>query len=152
MYSLLIWTVFLERNDKIKELNDLWDQHAPELLDYNFTVPSWDQPNVNKMVRERYFGSDAVSNSTTTPIIQMIGDRLYAYNAAIAAQLQARFTQSPVRFYYFSYRGKYSFSNMFIPSKKNYGKQLFDFFNSIIRYPYYYNNVIYWKIIQIYRS
>lgn len=51
----------------------------------------------------------------------MVSDRLFTYDMVTAVRLQAAATTSPVYYYYFSYRGAHSKSEVLANSEENYG-------------------------------
>ncbi|XP_046738791.1 venom carboxylesterase-6-like [Diprion similis] len=123
---------------QLKDLNDKWETIAPYLLDFNYTIPTADQAQVAKSIRKYYFEDKEISNSTFGRIIKMRSDRLYLYHAEESARLQAKVTKSPVRFYYFSYRGEHSVTEALTGKRTNFGVShlddlgyvLYTFFNA----------------------
>lgn len=51
----------------------------------------------------------------------MVSDRLFLFDMLTAVKLQAAATTSPVYYYYFSYRGAHSKSEVLARSQENYG-------------------------------
>ncbi|XP_046484317.1 venom carboxylesterase-6-like [Neodiprion pinetum] len=109
-------------NEKLlKQLNNNWESIAPHLLDFNYTVSKSERSDVARLIRQHYLGTKPIDKSTVKEIVQMVGDRLFVYNGIEAARLQARVNQSPVRFYYFSYRGAHSLSESMSRSTQDFG-------------------------------
>lgn len=106
----------------MKDLDENWELIAPHLLDFNYTIPKSDHVRVSREIRKHYLDSKRIERLTATPLIHMIGDRLFVVDAEKAARLQARVNKSPVRFYLFSYRGEHSLSDIFTHTKENFGK------------------------------
>ncbi|XP_046619027.1 venom carboxylesterase-6-like [Neodiprion virginianus] len=111
---------FVANKTRLKDLNENWLAYAPHLLDYNFTIPLKDQNGISTLIRKSYLGNRAIDSSTVNDTVRMMSDRLFGYHAAEAARLQARAGNS-VLFYYFSYRGTYSFSQWFSSTDQNFG-------------------------------
>lgn len=57
----------------------------------------------------------------------MMSDRLFTYDMLTAVHLQAAATTSPVYYYYFSYRGAHSKSEVLAFNEENYGMIFFSF-------------------------
>jgi len=55
----------------------------------------------------------------------MISDRMFKVDAQRAAELQAAHSEAPVWFYYFTYRGEYSLSDLMTGTSNNYGTVLY---------------------------
>lgn len=101
------------------ELSENWNDIAPHLLDYNYTIPKSKQFEVSNKIKEHYLGDKKIDNDTVKPLIQLIGDRLYVADAVIAAKMMAK--KNSVWFYLFSHRGQYSLSDIFTTAKQNLG-------------------------------
>lgn len=105
----------------LKELNNNWLSIAPHLLDYNYTIPLQKQDKVSKYIKEHYLGLKPIDRSTNKELIQLIGDRLFVADGAKAAKLMAKHMKSPVHFYYFTYRGAHSLSELLSHTSENLG-------------------------------
>ncbi|KAF7992725.1 hypothetical protein HCN44_005069 [Aphidius gifuensis] len=101
------------------ELNENWDEIAPHLLDYNYTIPKSKQSEVSNKIKKHYLGDEKIGNDTVKPLIQLIGDRLYVVDAVKAAKMMAK--TNSVWFYLYSHRGQYSLSDLFTTAKQNLG-------------------------------
>ncbi|XP_046744719.1 venom carboxylesterase-6-like [Diprion similis] len=112
---------FVASEKLLRDLNNDWESIAPHLLDFNYTVPKSEHSNVARLIKQHYLGTRPIEKSTVKEIVQMIGDRLFVYDGIEAARLQARVNQSPVRFYYFTYRGAHSLSEAMSGSTDDFG-------------------------------
>lgn len=105
----------------MKYLNENWDLVATYLLDYNYTVPKDKHVEVAQKVREHYFGSKPIDRLNLKALTLMVGDRLFVVDAEKAARMQAKSNESPVWFYYYSYRAAQSLSDLLSGTKENLG-------------------------------
>ncbi|XP_046595274.1 venom carboxylesterase-6-like [Neodiprion lecontei] len=105
----------------LNDLNNNWVKYAPLVLDFNYTVPADLRALVANCIKKYYFKDEDIGISTLRRIIKMRSDRLYFYHAEEAARLQAEATESPVLFYYFSYRGEHSITEALTGSQTNFG-------------------------------
>ncbi|XP_012275036.1 venom carboxylesterase-6 [Orussus abietinus] len=105
----------------LKELEDNWETIAPHLLDFNYTVPRSKHVETARAIKKHYFGSKPIDRLTVKQLIQMVGDRLFVTSAEEAARKQAEANQSPVWFYYYTYRGAHSLSEAMSHTKENFG-------------------------------
>ncbi|XP_049780690.1 esterase FE4-like [Schistocerca cancellata] len=112
---------FLNDEEQLHELDTKFNEIAPLIMHYNYTIKLNDLPKVNKMIRSFYLGSKTISKNTTTEVTQMIGDRLFQVPAARAVELQAHKNKSPVYLYKFNYRGTYSLSDRLSHTYINFG-------------------------------
>ncbi|CAH0390833.1 unnamed protein product [Bemisia tabaci] len=96
----------------LSEIEERWDELAPHLLDYNYTIPQEKKVEVGRKIKNFYLKGKPVSPDTTSELTQMFGDRLYVVHVERAARLQAKSNTAPVYFYRFTYRGKHSYSEM----------------------------------------
>lgn len=106
----------------LKELDHNFELIAPFLLDYNYTIPLSKQAEVSRLVRKHYLGSKSIDSTTTAPVIQMVGDRIFVVDGVKAAKLTAKINKSPVWYYYFTYRGANSASDAMSRTTQNFGK------------------------------
>lgn len=113
---------FIANEELMTELDENWESLAPHLLDYNYTIPKSEHARVAREVRKHYLGNKPIDRETAMALIHMVGDRLYVIDGEKAAVSQARVSKSPVRFYYFSYRGEFSLSEKFTNTKEDFGK------------------------------
>ncbi|XP_058793359.1 venom carboxylesterase-6-like [Phymastichus coffea] len=112
---------FINDDQLLNDLNNNWNTIAPHLLDYNFTIPLKDHANVSSKIRNYYFGSKTIGKDTIKELVDVVGDRLYKFNAYKAARLQAAKNKSPVLFMYYNYRAFTSLSDFYSNSTTNYG-------------------------------
>ncbi|KDR06604.1 venom carboxylesterase-6-like [Zootermopsis nevadensis] len=109
-------------NEKtLEELNERFDELAPFIFDYNYTVSADRKKYVVARIRDHYLQGRPVTPETTQEIIQMCTDRLFLLPGAQSAKLQAAVNKSPVYFYLFGYRGKHSFSEIMSGTTTNFG-------------------------------
>jgi carboxylesterase type B len=91
-----------------------WNEILPFLLDYNYTVSDETlRPEIAQKIKTFYFGNNTVSESTKNGVIEMTSDRMFKEPVARAAKQLASKNKSPVYFYEFGYRGKYSLSDKY---------------------------------------
>lgn len=112
---------FITNNRRLKELDESWDNIAPHFLDFNYTIPKEKHVEVARHIRNQYFGSKQIDRMTVKSIIQMASDRFFVVDSEKAARMQAKVNQKPVWFYYFSYRGAHSLSEVMSGSNENFG-------------------------------
>uniref|UniRef100_A0A1B6FLE1 Carboxylic ester hydrolase n=1 Tax=Cuerna arida TaxID=1464854 RepID=A0A1B6FLE1_9HEMI len=112
---------FITNNDLLRDLDRNWNKIAPHLLDYNYTVPTDELDYVSQRIRNYYLGNHSIDSDNKGDLVRMMSDRLFVVDIDRAARLQAVATKSPVYFYYFTYRGKYSISSLFCSCKDNLG-------------------------------
>ncbi|XP_049937818.1 venom carboxylesterase-6-like isoform X1 [Schistocerca serialis cubense] len=112
---------FVTKHDVMKELDARFEEVSAYLLDYNYTAPQEIHHEIGKKVRKHYLGEKKISTSTAAEVIQLFGDRIFVVEVERAARLQASINKSPVYFYVFGYRGKYSFSESMAETDVNLG-------------------------------
>uniref|UniRef100_A0A1B6JAJ0 Carboxylic ester hydrolase n=1 Tax=Homalodisca liturata TaxID=320908 RepID=A0A1B6JAJ0_9HEMI len=112
---------FITNNDLLHDLNQHWNEIAPHLLDYNYTVPTDELVDVSQRIKKYYLGNHSIDSDNKGELVRMMSDRLFVVDIDRAARLQAAATKSPVYFYYFTYRGKYSISSWFCTCNDNLG-------------------------------
>ncbi|XP_025830539.1 venom carboxylesterase-6-like [Agrilus planipennis] len=112
---------FLQYPNSLKELNENWETLLPFLLDFNHTVDLKEQNSVVQKIRDHYFNGKSASRETFVNVLKMIGDRLFAVDIEESAKLQAAGSDGSVYFYYFSYRGVHSRSEILAKRNENYG-------------------------------
>ncbi|XP_015597352.1 venom carboxylesterase-6 [Cephus cinctus] len=112
---------FAGKEQLLKELDDNWESIAPHLLDFNYTVPKEKHVEIARKIKEHYFGSKLIDKLSVKSLIQMVGDRLFVVDAEKAARVQAKVNESPVWFYYFSYKGASSTSEFLSGTKEDFG-------------------------------
>ncbi|XP_059483675.1 venom carboxylesterase-6-like isoform X2 [Neocloeon triangulifer] len=113
---------FVAKEHEIAKFDAEFDRLAPFLLDFNYTVASGEQmASVVNAIRTEYFGQDKIDSSKVRQIVQMISDRLFLVDAQKAAEVQAASSKAPVWFYYFTFRGEHSLSDLMTGTKNDYG-------------------------------
>ncbi|CAL7947112.1 unnamed protein product [Xylocopa violacea] len=99
---------FIGNDTLLKELNDNWNDIAPNLLSYNDTIPLDQHDQVSEKIRRHYFGSKEIDKNEVITLIHMMRDRSYAVGVQKAVKLQAKVNKSPVWSYYYTYESKYN--------------------------------------------
>ncbi|KAK0160556.1 hypothetical protein PV328_007954 [Microctonus aethiopoides] len=112
---------FVNNPQLMNELDANWDEIAPHLLDFNYTIAPNRHVEVAEKIRKHYLGKKKINRSHATQLIHLIGDRLFTIDGEKAARMMANTKRAPVWFYYFTYRGPYSLSDAFIPSHEHFG-------------------------------
>ncbi|XP_045476841.1 esterase FE4-like [Harmonia axyridis] len=99
----------VQDKEKLQKLNDNWNKEATKLFlcDHNKTRSH----AISKDLRSFYFGDSNIDNSTLGPLIEIFNDGLVGYEINRAAKLISEKSEEPVFYYYYSYKGKYSFFN-----------------------------------------
>ncbi|XP_011306600.1 venom carboxylesterase-6 [Fopius arisanus] len=95
------------------ELDEKWEELAPHLLDFNYTIPQSQHARIAVKIRKHYLGNRKIQKDTAKSLIHMVGDRLFSVDAAKAAKLMAKINRSPVWFYYYNYRASISLTDVF---------------------------------------
>ncbi|KAK2580523.1 hypothetical protein KPH14_006257 [Odynerus spinipes] len=112
---------FITNNRRLKELDENWDTIAPHFFDFNYTIPKEKHVEVARVIKNHYFGSKHIDRMTIKPLTQMASDRFFVVDSEKAARMQAKANQQPVWYYYFSYRGAHSLSEVLSGSHENFG-------------------------------
>ncbi|XP_076755888.1 juvenile hormone esterase [Xylocopa sonorina] len=112
---------FIAKPEALKKLEDNWDLLAPHFLDYNYTLPKEKHVEVARLIKNHYFGSKKIDQTTMKPLIQVASDRFFIADSEKAARLQAKVNQQPVWYYYYTYRGAQSLSDVMSGTTVNYG-------------------------------
>ncbi|XP_012525770.2 venom carboxylesterase-6 [Monomorium pharaonis] len=112
---------FINNDENLKLLNDNWDDLAPHFLDFNYTIPKDKHVEIARLIKKHYFGTKPIDRHSTKELIQMTSDRFFVVPGEKSARMQAKANQSPVWFYYFSYRGAHSLSDVLSSTTENYG-------------------------------
>ena len=103
-------------------MNSRWEEIAPHLLDYNYTIPKEKHAEVARLIKQHYIGSKPIDSSSIKAIVQMVGDRIFVVDEQKAAIMQAKANKSPVWFYLYSYRASDSLSDALSGTKRDFGK------------------------------
>ncbi|XKL63065.1 hypothetical protein PGB90_005429 [Kerria lacca] len=113
---------FLVTDEYLKELDEKWNEIAPHLLFYNYSIVNDEKKNnVSAAIKKYYFGDKNISKETIPQLVQVLGDRAFYNDITHAVQLHSSVTSENVFCYFFSYRGKYSLSNLFTHNDIDYG-------------------------------
>ncbi|XP_015121789.1 venom carboxylesterase-6 [Diachasma alloeum] len=105
----------------LKELDARWDELAPHILDFNYTIPLNKQMDVARRLRKHYIGDGPIDKRTAMSLVHMIGDRLYVMGGVKAIKLMAKYNKSPMRYYYFTYHGADSLSYAMTMTNEDWG-------------------------------
>ncbi|XP_043528092.1 venom carboxylesterase-6-like [Frieseomelitta varia] len=112
---------FIAIPEALKTLDENWDLIAPHFFDYNYTIPREKHVEVAKLIRNHYFGSKKIDDTTTQSLVHVAGDRFFVVDSEKAARMQAKVNKQPVWYYYYTYRGVHSLSNSLSGTTNNYG-------------------------------
>lgn len=112
---------FIAKNEYLQKIDQHWNYLIPHILEFNYTVNIEHRALVLAKIREFYFHNEKVSEATYNKLIQMVSDRLFKTDCENAAKLHSISVQSPVYYYYFSYRGAHSKSELRTVTNNNYG-------------------------------
>uniref|UniRef100_A0A1B6M112 Carboxylic ester hydrolase n=1 Tax=Graphocephala atropunctata TaxID=36148 RepID=A0A1B6M112_9HEMI len=112
---------FITHNELLHELEENWNEISPYILDYNYTTSIYEKDNLSQRIKEFYLGNNTIDFDHRGDLLRMMSDRLFIVDIERGARLQAAATKSPVYFYEFTYRGKYSISNLFCSCRDNLG-------------------------------
>ncbi|XP_022907877.2 venom carboxylesterase-6-like [Onthophagus taurus] len=96
---------FIGEPKHLEELEEKWNELAPLVFDYNYTVSKDDMEKVSKDIKKVYFKDKAVSKDSFRDLVAILSDRMFVHCAEKASKLQAYYSKSFVYNYYFSYSG-----------------------------------------------
>ena len=102
-------------------MDENWDLIAPHFFDYNYTIPREKHVEVAKLIRNHYFGSKKIDDTTTQSLVHVAGDRFFVVDSEKAARMQAKVNKQPVWYYYYTYRSANSLSDSLSGTTNNYG-------------------------------
>ncbi|XP_058799335.1 venom carboxylesterase-6-like [Phymastichus coffea] len=112
---------FVTNETAFQELNDNWNEIAPQLLQFYYTIPKKDHASVSQKIRKHYFGDQLITRGNFINLTHLNGDRVFVVDAEKAARAQAKVNRSPVWFYYYSYRARSSLSDSMSNTTENFG-------------------------------
>nr|AYK27451.1 carboxylesterase CarEB2 [Lasioderma serricorne] len=96
-------------NDKyLSEIDANWSELIPFVLDYNNTISPGERDEVSKTIREFYLKDKSVNKNTFKDLVKIVSDRLFISDIQKCARMQSAAMKSPVYYYHFTYRGKFS--------------------------------------------
>ncbi|KAL7286277.1 hypothetical protein TKK_0019453 [Trichogramma kaykai] len=96
---------FVTPDEKIlRRIDEDWEMIATLLHDYNYTIARENHAEVARKIRRHYLGDEPINRANLHRLIKMVGDRTYYVDGAKAARAQAEANETPVWFYYYSYR------------------------------------------------
>lgn len=113
---------FVSNEETLVDIESNWDEILPFILDYNYTISDeLLRSEIAQKIKKFYFGNNTVSVNTKNEVVKMMTDRLFQEPVARTARHLASINTSPVYFYEFSYRGKYSLSDKYSTSGSSQG-------------------------------
>lgn len=90
--------------DDLEEINERWNELAPILLDFNYTLPASKWSSVSQNIKNFYLGENQEITKEQLPkLIELFGDRLFYVGAEEALLLQAAASKSAIYYYKFGY-------------------------------------------------
>ncbi|RZC38389.1 COesterase and/or Abhydrolase 3 domain containing protein, partial [Asbolus verrucosus] len=90
----------------LQVINDEWENLAPILLEYNYTLPQPLWTTTAKKVKEFYLGEGQdISQENMLKVMQIFTDRGFLVGAETAVKKQAKVAKSPIYYYFFAYPG-----------------------------------------------
>ncbi|RZB39767.1 venom carboxylesterase-6-like [Asbolus verrucosus] len=93
------------KND-LETVNKRWDDLAPILLDYNYTLPLSAWKITAEKAKQFYLGDNQdITHENFLKFVKLFTDRHFLMEAEDAVKMQANVTQSPVYYYFFGYPG-----------------------------------------------
>lgn len=112
--SLRVMTLFSnDERDSLTKLNEKWTKYAPVSLTIDDSCPENLQDKVTNKIRKFYFGDEDITRSTKTELINMYSDAWFNVGTCESVKTHYKKFSSPVYFYHFAYRGRYSVSNVY---------------------------------------
>lgn len=90
-------------------------------MDYNFTVDLKLQNEVSQKIRKYFLKTEKLARSNFPKLINMLSERHFFLGIHQAAELQSAVVNSPVYFYYFTYRGAHSWHQEQIGRHEDFG-------------------------------
>ncbi|GLH12015.1 Venom carboxylesterase-6 [Gryllus bimaculatus] len=112
---------FAAKDEALQDLNEKFNDIAPHLLFFNYTVNNQEKNQVSDKIRQYYFQDKPILQESRQELIQMVGDRTFVVAVERAARLMASANSQPVYFYVFSHRGYDSISNFMSKTNINMG-------------------------------
>lgn len=147
----------ISKKELLAELDSKWNLIAPHMLMYNYSVSSQEEKDrVSATLKKYYFDGKPLSIKNSKQLIQVwkmygydaflwcwtrkldgvcfaflqaYGDRAFYNDIVRAMKIQASKSKSDIYCYKFSYRGKYSLSNLLSKDSTIYGKSVRRKFN-----------------------
>ncbi|XP_026684258.1 venom carboxylesterase-6 [Diaphorina citri] len=112
---------FLASEEALETIDADWTSLAPHILDFNFTVPDNLKAKIAEKIRQKYLGDKPINLENKKAFVQIMSDRMFIADAERTSRLQSKVCKSPVYFYYFNFRGRYSLSNHYANRLDDYG-------------------------------
>lgn len=120
-FKIINFTEFIAKPEALKLLDENWDLIAPYFLDYNYTIPKEKHVEVARLIRNYYFESNKIDETTLKHLIDVASDRFFITDGEKAARMQAKVNRQPVWFYYYTYKGAHSISEIMSGTSNKYG-------------------------------
>ncbi|XP_026496080.2 venom carboxylesterase-6-like isoform X2 [Vanessa tameamea] len=105
----------------LPDLESRWEYLAPNIFEYNDTLPLELRSTVANKIKQHYLGGKPVSQETFPQLVQALGDRLFVAHVGKLAQIHAQRSHQPTYLYHYTYRGQNSLSNLMANNDNNYG-------------------------------
>ena len=102
-------------------IDENWGSLAPYVLGYADEIPNEKHADIANKVKKHYLGDKPISKESLRDFARLLGDRIILAHAEKAAKLQAKANQSPVRFYYYSYKAAQGICDYFLGAANNFG-------------------------------
>ncbi|XP_047532977.1 venom carboxylesterase-6-like isoform X1 [Vanessa atalanta] len=118
----------------LPELESRWEYLAPNIFEYNDTLPLELRSTVANKIKQHYLGGKPVSQETFPQLVQALGDRLFVAHVGKLAQIHAQRSHQPTYLYRYTYRGQNSLSNLMANNDNNYGVSHADDVLAIFKY------------------
>ncbi|KAI5749733.1 hypothetical protein M8J76_009694 [Diaphorina citri] len=112
---------FLASQTILKTIDANWTSLAPHILDFNSTVPDNLKDKTAEKIRHKYLGDNLINLENHKAFVQIFSDRMFIADAERASRLQSKVSKSPVYFYYFNFRGRYSLTDYYEKKPHNFG-------------------------------
>ncbi|KAK7575719.1 hypothetical protein V9T40_012005 [Parthenolecanium corni] len=126
---------FIAQDEYLQQLESGWQDIAPHLFAYNFSVTSDGERNAaSQAIKKYYFHNEPVSKNTIPNLVKALGDRLFYNDIIRAAKLHSAVSKENVFCSMFNYRGKYSLTNIFARNMEDYGKSHSDDVSYIFKF------------------
>nr|QLI62123.1 carboxylesterase 11 [Streltzoviella insularis] len=126
---------YQESPDILPELEAQWDRLASNIFEYNDTLPLKLRSSVAAKIKQQYLGGKPVSQETYSQLVEALGDRLFVVDVGKLAQIHAAKSGQPVYLYRYSFRGKFSLSQIMARNDKDYGVSHADDLFHIFKFP-----------------
>uniref|UniRef100_A0A0A9X1F9 Venom carboxylesterase-6 n=1 Tax=Lygus hesperus TaxID=30085 RepID=A0A0A9X1F9_LYGHE len=113
--------VFANNDSALSYLDEHWNEVAPFLLDYLWSIDVHNANKTSQAIRNFYLGDQPISRDSIFDLIRMANDRLYLNDIFQSVRWAVHYISSPVYFYRFGYRGATSITNFLSGTNVNWG-------------------------------